>query len=135
MKYNLSPTEFKSGKMFDANSKFIHKTGNRFKLFPFVTQPNSVPVKDLSQLVGTFLCKIEGKKPDKIAVSELVAELKQEIDIETGQEHLFYETVKQLFFTSNEQLRPLNLQMLSHIPHKKKYGRLKLQLLALDELA
>lgn len=65
------------------------------------------------------MCKIEGKKPDKIAVSELVAELKQETDIEAGQEQLFYETVKQLFFTSNEQLRPLNLQMLSHIPHKE----------------
>lgn len=77
MEYNLSLAEFQSGKMFDSNRKFIHKTGNRFKLFPFVTQPNSVPVEDLSQLVGTFLCKIEGKKPDKIAVSELVAELKQ----------------------------------------------------------
>lgn len=119
MEYNLSLAEFQSGKMFDSNRKFIHKTGNRFKLFPFVTQPNSVPVEDLSQLVGTFLCKIEGKKPDKIAVSELVAELKQETDIEAGQEQLFYETVKQLFFTSNEQLRPLNLQMLSHIPHKE----------------
>lgn len=119
MEYNLSLAEFQSGKMFDSNRKFIHKTGNRFKLFPFVTQPNSVPVEDLSQLVGTFLCKIEGKKPDKIAVSELVAELKQETDIEAGQEQLFYETVKQLFFTSNEQLRPLNLQMLSHIPYKE----------------
>ena len=93
MEYNLSLAEFQSGKMFDSNRKFIHKTGNRFKLFPFVTQPNSVPVEDLSQLVGTFLCKIEGKKPDKIAVSELVAELKQETDIEAGQEQLFYETV------------------------------------------
>ena len=119
MEYNLSLAEFQSGKMFDSNRKLIHKTGNRFKLFPFVTQPNSVPVEDLSQLVGTFLCKIEGKKPDKIAVSELVAELKQETAIEAGQEQLFYETVKQLFFTSNEQLRPLDLQMLSHIPHKE----------------
>ena len=55
MEYNLSLAEFQSGKMFDSNRKFIHKTGNRFKLFPFVTQPNSVPVEDLSQLVGTFL--------------------------------------------------------------------------------
>ena len=37
MEYNLSLAEFQSGKMFDSNRKFIHKTGNRFKLFPFVT--------------------------------------------------------------------------------------------------
>lgn len=119
MEYNLSLAEFQSGKMFDSNGKFIHKTGNRFKLFPFVTQPNSVPIEDLSQLVGTFLCKIEGKKPEKITVSELATDLKQDTDIEVGQEQLFCETVKQLFFSSNEQLCPLNLQMLSHIPHKE----------------
>ena len=50
MEYNLSLAEFQSGKMFDSNRKFIHKTGNRFKLFPFVTQPNSVPVEDLDTM-------------------------------------------------------------------------------------
>lgn len=119
MGYYLSETEFQTGKMFDSNGKFVHKTGNRFKLFPFVTQPNSVPVEDLSQLIGTFLCRIERKKPVGITVEDLVKNLKSETDIEIGQDAIFYETVKQLFFDTNEQLRPFNLQMLSHVPHKE----------------
>lgn len=119
MEYSLSATKFKEGKMFDSNGKIFHKTGNKFKLFPFVTQPNSVPVEDLSQLIGTFLCRIEGQKPVEINVADLVEKLKSETEIEAGQETLFYETVKQLFFDSEEQLRPLNLQRLSHIPHKE----------------
>ncbi|WP_285946305.1 DNA phosphorothioation-dependent restriction protein DptG [Thomasclavelia cocleata] len=119
MEYSLSGTEFINGKMFDSNGKLTHKTGNRFKLFPFVTHPNSVPVEDLSQLIGTYLCKIEDQKPVEITVADLVEKLKSETEIEAGQDALFYETVKQLFFDSEKQLRPLNLQMLSHISHKE----------------
>lgn len=118
MDYNLSDKQFQEGKMFDSNGKFKHNTGYRFKLFPFTTHKSS-PVDDLKQLIGTFLCRIEDKKPIGITVSDLVKRLSSETNIEVGQEQVFYETVKQLFFDNDEQLRPLNLQMLSYNPHKE----------------
>lgn len=36
MDYALSAEQFLYGKMFDSKGQFSHKTGNRFKLFPFV---------------------------------------------------------------------------------------------------
>lgn len=35
MDYALSAEQFLHGKMFDSKGQFSHKTGNRFKLFPF----------------------------------------------------------------------------------------------------
>ena len=55
MDYALSAEQFLHGKMFDSKGQFSHKTGNRFKLFPFVTHPNSEPVLELNNLIGALL--------------------------------------------------------------------------------
>lgn len=57
----ISTDQFKLSKMFDSNGKFYHKSGYRFKLFPFVTQSKSEPVLELEPLVGSFLCMVEEK--------------------------------------------------------------------------
>ncbi|HAV16990.1 MAG TPA: DNA phosphorothioation-dependent restriction protein DptG [Acinetobacter nosocomialis] len=118
MDYSLSEKQFQEGKMFDSNGKFKHNTGYKFKLFPFTTHKSS-PVEDLEPLIGTFLRQIEEKNPIGITVSELVENLSSQTTIEVGQEQIFYETVKQLYFDNDEHIRPLNLQMLSHYPCKE----------------
>ena len=78
MGYQLSLEQFQTSKMFDSKGKLYHKSGNRFKLFPFVTQPNSAPVMELGPLIGSFLCRVEKKKPKEITASELVDKLKDD---------------------------------------------------------
>ena len=115
MGYQLSVEQFQNSKMFDSHRKFYHKSGNRFKLFPFVTRSTSDPVLELAPLIGEYLCRVEGKKPRKITATELVDKLKIETEIQAGQEELFFETVRQLFFKSDGSLRPMNLQMIEQI--------------------
>lgn len=115
MGYQLSLEQFQNSKMFDSKGKLYHKSGNRFKLFPFVTQPNSIPVTELGALIGSFLCRVEEKKPKAITAVELVEKLKEDTEIQAGQEDLFFETIRQLFFTSEGSLRPMNLQMIEQI--------------------
>ncbi len=115
MGYQLSVEQFQNSKMFDSKGKLYHKSGNRFKLFPFVTQPNSAPVLELGTLIGAFLCRVEGKKPKEITAAELIDKLKADTEIQAGQEELFFETIRQLFFTSDGSLRPMNLQMIEQI--------------------
>ena len=115
MGYQLSLEQFQSSKMFDSKGKLYHKSGNRFKLFPFVTQPNSVPVTELGPLIGSFLCRVEEKKPKEITAAELVEKLKQDTEIQAGQEELFFEMIRQLFFTVDGSLRPMNLQMIEQM--------------------
>lgn len=115
MRYQLSLEQFQNSKMFDSKGKLYHKSGNRFKLFPFVTQPNSAPVLELETLIGAFLCRVEEKKPKAITAAELVDKLKSDTEIQTGQEELFFETIRQLFFTADGSLRPMNLQMIEQI--------------------
>lgn len=118
MRYYLSKYEFQYGKMFDSNGKIIHRTGNKFKLFPFVTTSNSTPVEELSQLVGTFLCRIEGKRLGVVIADDLIEELISETDVQGSDKNMFSDTMKRLFFDNNRQLKPMNLQMLSYVPHK-----------------
>ena len=115
MGYQLSLEQFQNSKMFDSKGKLYHKSGNRFKLFPFVTQPNSIPVTELGPLIGSFLCRVEEKKPKEITAAELVEKLKEDTEIQAGQEELFFETIRQLFFTTDGSLRPMNLQMIEHM--------------------
>ena len=111
MGYQLSLEQFQNSKMFDSKGKLYHKSGNRFKLFPFVTQPNSIPVTELGPLIGSFLCRVEEKKPKEITAAELVEKLKEDTEIQAGQEELFFETIRQLFFTTDGSLRPMNLHL------------------------
>lgn len=115
MEYQLSLEQFQNSKMFDSKGKLSHKSGNRFKLFPFNANNNSVPVTDLGSLVGSFLCRIEGKKPIEITAISLVEKLKEDTDIQAGQEEIFLETIRQVFFTADGSLRPMNLQMIEQM--------------------
>lgn len=116
MEYQISLEQFQNSKMFDSKGKLYHKSGNRFKLFPFVTQPNSLPVTELEPLIGSFLCRVEEKTPKEITAAELVQKLKEDTEIQAGQEELFFETIRQLFFTTEGSLRPMNLRMIEHMP-------------------
>jgi DNA phosphorothioation-dependent restriction protein DptG len=123
MEYRLNTELFFDDFFVDNGTKFRHTPGKKFKLFPFITQPNSAAVLGLDQLVGRFLCRIEGKKPEPLKVNELVELLKEDTDIQTGQEELFYEVVSHMFFYSDGRLRPLNLQMLEQIPCEESSER------------
>lgn len=111
MGYQLSVEQFQNSRMFDSKGKIYHKSGNRFKLFPFVTGASEV---ELGPIIGNYLCCVEEKKPKKITASELVEKLKEETEIQEGQEGLFFETIRQFFYTSEGSLRPMNLQMIEH---------------------
>lgn len=115
MSYRISTEQFCSGKMFDSKGKFYHKSGYRFKLFPFVTQPNSEPVLELEPLVGTYLCMIEEKTAKEITATELSALLREDTDIEVGKEELFDEMIRHLFFNPDGTVRPINLEMLEQV--------------------
>ena len=120
MEYKLSIEQLRSGKMFDSNGKFYHNSGYTFKLFPFVTARNdSMSVLELESLVGTFLCIVEDKTPKSINASALIDELMKETEIQAGQEELFREIIRKLFFQDNGMFRPLNLQFLEHIPYSR----------------
>ncbi len=112
MSYEISIEQFKNGKMFDSKGKLSHKSGNRFRLFPFVTQPNSDPVLSLGNMIGTFLCMVEGKTVQKLTATGLSDMLKTDFKIQPGQEERFSEVIRQLFFYSDGTIRPLNLEML-----------------------
>lgn len=118
MDYALSAEQFLYGKMFDSKGQFSHKTGNRFKLFPFVTHPNSEPVLELDNLIGALLCRIEGEKPEEITADMLITSLIEidDTEIEQGQEDKFAEVIKTLFFDDNGRMRPLCLKMLEQTP-------------------
>lgn len=115
MKYQLSVEQFKKSKMFDSRGKLYHKPGNRFKLFPFTGNTSANIVLELEPLIGSFLCMIEEKSPQKITVAELVEKLKQDIEIQSGQEEFFGDMIRKLFFTENGTVRAVNLQMIEQI--------------------
>ncbi len=110
MKYQLK-TDLFDDNFLNSNGKLTHKQGNYFKLFPFITTPNSPIVEDLDRLVGRILCHIEGIKPHTVTTENLIEQLKQKTEIQAGQEDVFYEIIKQLFFDENGFLRPINLRL------------------------
>ena len=112
MGYQVSLDNFTKGKMFDSKGKIHHNSGNTFKLFPFIANNNSDPVLDLDPLVGDYLCRIEGKKPKNITPDELVDKLMEDTEISPGSEEFFNNAIRQLYFTSEGMMRPLNLQFI-----------------------
>ncbi len=114
MKYQLN-TDLFDENFLNTNGKLTHKQGNYFKLFPFITTPNSPIVEDLDNLVGRILCEIEGISPQDVSVEELINKLKQKTEIEVGQEDAFHELIKQLFFDENGKIRPINIRLLEQI--------------------
>ncbi len=114
MTYQLK-TDLFDDNFLNTNGKLTHKQGNYFKLFPFITTPNSPIVEDLDKLVGRILCKIEGIKPHAITAESLIDKLKQTTEIQVGQEDAFHEIIKQLFFDEDGLIRPINIRLLEQI--------------------
>ncbi len=114
MVYQLK-TELFDENFLNTNGKLTHKQGNYFKLFPFITTPNSPIVEDLDKLVGRILCHIEGIKPHDVSVEDLIDKLKKKTEIQVGQEDAFHEIIKQLFFDENGLIRPINIRFLEQI--------------------
>lgn len=72
MIYTLSIDSFNSTFAVKPDgSKLTHHSGNRFKLFPFIANNNSEPVRDLKVLVGRYLSQIEGREPLAFTADEL----------------------------------------------------------------
>lgn len=99
-------------------TKLTHFSGKRFKLFPFIANNNSEPVRDLNELVGRYLSQIDGKEPIPISAEELINKLKQDNDteIELGRENIFEQVVRHMFFDKEGKIRPINLRMLAQTP-------------------
>lgn len=97
MSYKLSVDAF--DKTFAVNgdgTKLTHNSGKRFKLFPFITTGNSV--KDLSTVIGRYINRINGQEVETLDVGDFIESLKQGTSIKSGQEELFYQVVRHIFF-------------------------------------
>ena len=124
MGYKISIEQFKEGRMFDSKGKLSHQSGNRFKLFPYVTTKKTEPVLSLGTLAGVFLCTIEGKTVRELKAPDLSDMLKADFKIQTGQEYLFTEIIRQLFFNPDGTVRPLNLEMMEQSTAKKSENKI-----------
>jgi len=95
-------------------SKLTHRSGKRFKLFPFIANNNVEPVLSLTNLIGRYLSQVEGNDPVPFTAEDLVSTLKQDADLEIdfGSETLFEQVVRHMFFDQDGKIRPINLRML-----------------------
>jgi len=118
MDYILSNEVFHDN-FFDKTGKLRHMPGKKFKLFPFVANTSATPVTELGDLAGGYLCKVEGKKPVPISLTDLTNELLKDMEgIQPGQEKNFEELICQMFFESDDRIRPINLTFLEQIECK-----------------
>ena len=99
-------------------SKLTHRSGKRFKLFPFIANNNVEPVLALNDLVGRYLSQIEEKDPVPVTAEELIYKLENddELEIDLGTEALFEQVVRHMFFDQEGRIRPINLRMLMQTP-------------------
>ena len=119
MIYTLSVDSFNNTfAVKEDGTKLTHRSGKRFKLFPFIANNNIEPVMDLSGLVGRYLSQIEQKEPVPITPEELIQKLKDddETEIELGKEEIFEQVVRHMFFDRDGKIRPINLRMLAQTP-------------------
>lgn len=119
MIYTLSVDSFNNTfAVKEDGTKLTHRSGKRFKLFPFIANNNIEPVMDLSGLVGRYLSQIEQKEPVSITPEELIQKLKDddETEIELGKEEIFEQVVRHMFFDRDGKIRPINLRMLAQTP-------------------
>ena len=83
MIYTLSVDSFNNTFSVAADgSKLTHRSGKRFKLFPFIANNNVEPVLTLKDLIGRYLSQVEGKDPVPVTVEELVNKLKIDAELE-----------------------------------------------------
>ena len=124
MKYRLSIESFdKSFAVKEDGRKLTHYSGNRFKLFPFIANNNSVPVYDLGSIVGRYISQVEKINPQQITVEELIARLMEDTEIAPGAEELFQQVVKSNCFDRNGKIRSTNLRMITQIPCEESSAR------------
>lgn len=119
MIYTLSVDSFNNTFAVKENgAKLTHFSGKRFKLFPFIANNNSDPVRDPNVLIGRYLSQIQQKEPVPITAEELINKLKgdDEIDIALGMDGIFDQVVRHMFFDRDGKIRPINLRMLAQIP-------------------
>ena len=117
MSYRLSVEAFDSTfAVKDNGAKLTHFSGKRFKLFPFIANNNSAPIRDLNSVVGRYISQIEKWVPERITVDELAERLKQGTTVDLGMDSLFLQVIKHMFFDKDGQIRPINLRMIAQIP-------------------
>ena len=124
MKYRLSVESFdKSFAVKEDGKKLTHYSGNRFKLFPFIANNNSIPVCNLDSIVGRYISQVERINPQQITVEELIAKLREDTEIAPGAEELFQQVVKSIYFDRNGRIRPINLRMITQSPCEESSSR------------
>ena len=119
MIYTLSVDSFNSTFSVAADgSKLTHRSGKRFKLFPYIANNNVEPVLSLNDLIGRYLSQIEGHDPVSITADELINKLTSDkrLNIALGTEELFEQVVRHMFFDQDGKIRPINLHMLMQTP-------------------
>lgn len=118
MIYSLGVDAFNSTFSAADGSKLTHRSGKRFKLFPYIANNNVEPVLSLNDLIGRYLSQIEGHDPVSITAEELVNKLVNDkhLNITLGSEELFEQVVRHMFFDKDGKIRPINLYMLMQTP-------------------
>lgn len=111
MDYSLSIEEFNKNFSVKEN-KLTHNSGKKFRLFPFITKVENKPVKNLTNVAGLYINKIEEKESVTISMEELIKKLKEKTNIEQGQEELFERVIRYIFFDSEKRLLPINIRFL-----------------------
>ena len=116
MDYSLSVEVFKKNMFVEDGTKIKHSPGKTFKLLPFAANNNIPAVLNLDHVLGGFICKILDKEPVDITSEVLFGRIAEETEIEPGQEDVFYEMLRQLFFQKDGEIRPLNLELICRTP-------------------
>ena len=116
MDYSLSVEVFKKNMFVEDGTKIKHSPGKTFKLLPFAANNNIPAVLNLDHVLGRYICKIRGEEPIAITSEELFGRIAEETEIEPGQEDVFYEMLRQLFFQKDGEIRPLNLELICRTP-------------------
>lgn len=123
MKYRLSVESFdKSFAVKEDGKELKHNSGNRFKLFPYVTNTNSIIIS-LDLVIGRYISQVEKIIPQQITVEELIEKLMEETEIAPGAKELFQQVVKSNYFDRNGKIRSTNLSMITQIPCEESGAR------------
>ena len=123
MKYRLSVEAFdKSFAVKEDGKELKHNSGNRFKLFPYVTNTNSIIIS-LDLVIGRYISQVEKIIPQQITVEELIVKLMEETEITPGAEELFQQVVKSNCFDRSGKIRSTNLRMITQIPCEESSAR------------
>lgn len=117
MGYQLDLAIFKDTfSVNDEGTRLKHSPGKRFKLFPYIANNNSEAITNLNSLVGRYINHVVRQEPVLLTPDELITKIKEDTEIEPGMDELFAQVVRNMFFDAQNNIRPINLKMLSQIP-------------------